>query len=680
MTVMHERKSQLQPGTLFAKRFYIVRFIAAGGHGEVYEMRYQGKSEVLKVTQARSTDDVIGPERLAQEGELFQRVNHPNVVSMFERGFSDGIAWIRMELLHGLPLREVMARRGPLSVALVCFYMRSVGHGAHQCHALGAIHRDIKPENIFISVKYNEEEGVEKEVVKLLDFGIVKVCGGPATLEGELHGTALYMAPEQITRARVTPATDVYALGVVTYELLAKHPHVRSLHDYEPMAVLYAHCHETPPHLTTYGVPQEIADVVAKAMAKRPEDRYQSAFEYSEELWAAKRLVEARGEGADTRPGEPPMEQLEPPAGGLSFGTGPMEATAGERWTRGKQERRGSDPAGGHYEHRQRFPSHSGEFPMHSRTEPLPPQLPEPEAARARAQTQRAGGMRPATGTLEREPTARAATVRLPDALRDPSCVRALDGASAVAPAPALAAGSGFVPVKITQPMAIVARTRAPAPDKPASSTVARSRAWAEIPNATGAGVRPMPELEAAARDLPDVPLEPVRRRFDRPRGAEGQAAERPRGLPGLPVLPAARRESLAGVVRAKVPPRTRRERAVILGAYVITMFALLGLVFSILRARALDASPTAPPSAPVTGPSPQPALPVTTVAAAGEPTSTASEPAPASPTASPAGPTPAPTATSTGTPGPRARPPRQPFPAPRPRKSEGEIIDPWEK
>ena len=601
---------------------------------------------VVKLLHAELADRPGLADRMRLEAEVLASLDHPNIVKMHELGATPaGRPFLVMERLVGSTLREELDKRGRFDVAKAVDIARQILAGLGAAHGAGILHRDIKPANLFV-LQLPNTGGL---LVKILDFGVAKVVRsggsghGPApilcpTAKGMVVGTPRYLSPEQICARPVDGRADLYAAGLVLYELLVgRGPH--------------------------------------------PADRYQSAVEYSEELWAAKRLVEARGEEADTRPGEPAMEQLEPPKGGLCFGTGPMGATAGERWTRGEQERRESAPASGEDDRRQGFPSHSGEFPMHPGSKPLPPQLPEQEAARALAQTQHAGGIRPAWGSPERGPRARAETMRLPDALRDPSCIRARGGTQAGAAAPALAIRSGFVPVKTTQPMAIVpAGTRAPAPSQPASSTIARSRAWAEIPNAGGAGVRPMPELEAAARNLPDVPREPMRRRFDRPRSAGAQAAERPRGLPELPTPPTARRESLSGVLRAKVAPRTRRERAVIVGGYVITMFALLGLAFSVLRARALVAPSAASPSARVTGPLPHPALPVTPLVAAGEPLSTAGEPTPAASTASPVRPAPAVTTTSTATAGPRAPPPRQPIAAPKPRKKKSEIIDPWEK
>jgi serine/threonine-protein kinase len=661
--------SQLQPGAWFANRFYIERFIARGAHGEVYEIKHQGRPEALKIMQAQFIDNAAMQRRFAQEGELLQIFKHVNVVEVFERGLSEGVAWLRMELLRGLPLREVVRRRGALSIGMVCWYVRSAGHAAHACHVCGVIHRDIKPENLFISMQPNAAEGTVDEVVKLLDFGVIKVSGGPDTKNGQSHGTPLYMAPEQIRGKKVWAAADVYALGVTAYELFVRYPYKINVRDYDIYALFHAHFEEVPPPLVSFGVPQEISDIIAKAMAKRPEDRWQSALEYVERLWRAYRRAVERGECEDTRPGEPLASELARSTGGLWFGTGPMGATGSGSDSDGTssagKDAGSQEPvmAGSDGGRLHAFPSHSGEFLMHPGSKPQPPQLQEPEAARALAQTQQAGGMRSDEPMPDRGPIQRAVTVRLPDHLRDPSCIRAVGGTSAGAAASPVAARSGFVPVKTTQPMAIVAvRTRAPEPSRPLPSVGPRSQAWAEILNPTEAGVRPVPELEAAARNRLDESLEPMRRRFDRGRG-----------LPGLPVLPA-RRESLSGVVRATGLRRTRYERAVIAGAYLSAMVALLALTFMVVQARAVVASSSdASSSALPAEPSPRPAVLATSTAAAG-----ASAPA----SVSSAGGGAAPGLNSTSSTATSARKPsrRPPAAAPRPRKPTSEVIDPWEK
>lgn len=162
---MHQKEWFLRPGDVF-EGFRVVRPLGRGGIGEVYEVAHDGERSALKVVTGAWPDE----ERLLAEGRILELVSHPNVVNVHECGVShEGVIWIRMELLRGRTLRDLMNRRGRASARLVCAYMRSVSLGAHQCHVVGVIHRDIKPENVFVTVD---------ERVKLLDFGIAKLHGG----------------------------------------------------------------------------------------------------------------------------------------------------------------------------------------------------------------------------------------------------------------------------------------------------------------------------------------------------------------------------------------------------------------------------------------------------------------------------------------------------------------------
>ena len=361
---METPKLTLEIGKKFLS-FWVIRLIGRGGMGEVYEIRHKGEPQALKVIQAKWLGEEILMRRTVDEGELLVGIKHPNVVAVHETGITlEGQVWIRMELLRGETLREVMNRRELISVALACTYMRSVGHAAHQCHVIGAVHRDIKPENLFIT---NPDE-----TVKLLDFGIAKLYGSPDTGDGQRHGTPLYMAPEQIRGHRVTPATDVYALGLVAYELLCgANPFVDDPRAYDLYALYWKHFSEVPAPLTQIGIPKEISDVVAKALAKDPKERHQSGHEFAEALWGAWCIVREREPDWDTEPGEPTREELlERPEDGLSFGTGPSEGRRPSAPAEGRPSRT-SRPSRISLVHR---------AVASAKTEPLPKLPREPEA------------------------------------------------------------------------------------------------------------------------------------------------------------------------------------------------------------------------------------------------------------------------------------------------------------
>src|SRR5262245_58390189 len=206
----------LQPGTRFVS-FDVDRLIGSGGMGQVFRVTHRGEPFALKVIRAGWADGELLQKILTTEGQVLAWLNHPYIVKVHDMGIHNKTAWIRMELLDGMTLREMLHVRPP-SIAVACRYLRMIGMALHQAHLYGIIHRDLKPENVFITRA--------KEIAKLLDFGIVKLSGGVETKDGQRKGTPLYMAPEQIRGGKITAATDVYAMGVLAHEMLdrGKHP------------------------------------------------------------------------------------------------------------------------------------------------------------------------------------------------------------------------------------------------------------------------------------------------------------------------------------------------------------------------------------------------------------------------------------------------------------------------
>lgn len=208
------RPPLLVPGTWFLRRFRVERLLGQGGMGAVYAVKDKGQTWALKIVRSEFLDDPGQRRRLLREGEVLARMRHPNVVQVHEVGLADDLtAWYRMELLDGVTLREELRRRGALSLPLACATVRAAALGAGHLHAFGGVHRDIKPENLFILR--------EPRDVKLLDFGLARLSGTPDTLDAQTHGSPLFMAPEQIRDEVPTPATDVYALGLIAYEAIA---------------------------------------------------------------------------------------------------------------------------------------------------------------------------------------------------------------------------------------------------------------------------------------------------------------------------------------------------------------------------------------------------------------------------------------------------------------------------
>lgn len=236
--------------------------------------------KVLKPSLAMDPDLVT---RFLKEGVTNARINHPNVVMVFDAGEGfDGLPCIVMELLTGETLAKRI-KRGPLSSGEAVSIASQVLAGLEAAHTIGVFHRDVKPSNIFLC---------QSQVAKLMDFGIAQASDETRmTKMGDFIGTPEYMSPEQIEGNRVGPAADVYALSVVLFEMLAGRPPFTG----EAMAVLHQHLHKAPPVLT--GVPPQLARVVQRGLRKNPAERYPTA--------ATMRAALQGHEGPDRRPMNP---------------------------------------------------------------------------------------------------------------------------------------------------------------------------------------------------------------------------------------------------------------------------------------------------------------------------------------------------------------------------------------
>ena len=210
-----------QPGAVVANDFRIERQLARGGMGTLYVVTQlsTGHERVLKVMHSRLVADARSRERFLQEARASARIESDHVVQVIAAGFDEqGIPWIVMEYLRGEDLAAAIARRGPFNASESLEIFRQLGHALGAAHAAGLVHRDLKPENIFLA--HPRREGVPF-TVKLLDFGIAKVLAesGESRNTGAL-GTPLWMAPEQAERSPLSPASDVWAMGLVAFSVL----------------------------------------------------------------------------------------------------------------------------------------------------------------------------------------------------------------------------------------------------------------------------------------------------------------------------------------------------------------------------------------------------------------------------------------------------------------------------
>ncbi len=283
-------------GRVISDRFRIVSLIARGGMGKVYkaEQAPLGREVALKILNPNYQGD-HDPEfhkRFFLEASICAKLTHPNTVTIFDYGRTDDdVYFIAMELLEGRTLHRALRDDKRIPAERALHIARQVCRSLREAHSLGVIHRDLKPANIFL-VKH----GDERDFVKVLDFGLVKDLdskGEDLTQTGLFMGSPKYMSPEQIRGEHVDGRCDVYALGVILFEMLTgKVPFDRA----NSVNILMAHVHEEPPSIAEIapeaGVEPYIEQIVLKAMAKNPEERFESMDAM---LVALKRVASAAG-------------------------------------------------------------------------------------------------------------------------------------------------------------------------------------------------------------------------------------------------------------------------------------------------------------------------------------------------------------------------------------------------
>jgi serine/threonine-protein kinase len=257
-------------GTLIAGKYLVGEVLGEGGMATVYAatQKVTGKSIALKVMHPMlATDDVVR-ERFRREAKNAQKLTHPNIIEIYDQGDTeDGTAYIAMERLHGAPLSATIGSR-TMTLPRALRIMVQLARGIARAHDLDVVHRDIKPDNIFLCVR---DDGTE--LVKILDFGIAKSRhDSRLTGQGELFGTPQYMAPERIKNAEVGPAADLYALGVVFFELLTG----ELPFDAPDIATFFVkHLRDAPPSAAAKNpeVSPELDALVNALLAKEPGQR-----------------------------------------------------------------------------------------------------------------------------------------------------------------------------------------------------------------------------------------------------------------------------------------------------------------------------------------------------------------------------------------------------------------------
>ncbi len=282
---MSKQSRTVGPGTVLAGRYEVTEEIGRGGFGRVYKARQlnMDRDVAVKVlpSQFMAIEDVV--ERFKREAKLASRLSHPNTITLHDYGQHEDSLFIVMELLQGEDLADVLRREGRLPVDRIINIARQVLKSLAEAHTHSIVHRDLKPENIFLSVVAGE-----RDVVKVVDFGIAKLAlpdletpGGDArklTLSGSTVGTPTYMSPEQAAGEQVDGSTDLYALGVMMYEMaVGRAPFA----DKDAVKVMRAHLFEPVPPIRDPQIQNSLIErVIMKALEKERERRFQSAHEF----------------------------------------------------------------------------------------------------------------------------------------------------------------------------------------------------------------------------------------------------------------------------------------------------------------------------------------------------------------------------------------------------------------
>jgi eukaryotic-like serine/threonine-protein kinase len=278
-------------GSLFATRYRMIRKLGGGGMADVYlaEDQELGRRVAIKILHGRYANDDQFVERFRREAKHAAGLSHPNVVSIFDRGETDGSYYIVMEYVEGKTLKELIRSRGPCPIPVAIAYTRQILSALRYAHRTGLIHRDIKPHNVIV-----DPEGV----VKVTDFGIARAGASQMTEEGSIIGTAQYLSPEQARGAPVDQSSDLYSTGVVLFELLTGD--VPFTGD-TPVEIAMKHLSEIPdaPSHRRRDVPPDLDLIVLRALAKDPADRYQSAAAMDADLETVAHGGHVSGDTAD---------------------------------------------------------------------------------------------------------------------------------------------------------------------------------------------------------------------------------------------------------------------------------------------------------------------------------------------------------------------------------------------
>jgi len=250
-----------------------------------------GRPVALKLLAADRAADPEFRARFQREWQMAARIDHPNIIPVYAAGEDDGTLYLVLRYVDGIDLHRLLRRDGPLPPLRAASIVAQVAAALDAAHAAGLVHRDVKPGNVLLDSGPPSAAGGDGDHVYLSDFGLTRVAGGAVsdlTQTGRWIGTVDYASPEQLESRPTDARSDVYALGCVLYAALTGGP---PFPRGTVPATLLAHLHDPPPKPSAAGVPAAFDRVIARALAKAPEDRYPSAGDLGRAALAA-----ARGE------------------------------------------------------------------------------------------------------------------------------------------------------------------------------------------------------------------------------------------------------------------------------------------------------------------------------------------------------------------------------------------------
>src|SRR6266446_7202812 len=268
-------------GERYIGKYRLKGELGRGGMGTVYLAEQPGLGREVAIKELIQSADPVALKRFLQEAQVMARTSHPNLVQVHDIELMGNVNYLVLEFVRGRSLRHWMTQT-PLPPPQVFAVMHGVLQALDYAHRHAIVHRDMKPENVLIS-----DEGM----VKVADFGIARLTddtgvGGTATKTGTTVGTPQYMSPEQVASSKVDGRSDLYSAGIMFYELVVGQPPFTASDADGPFTLMAQHVQAPPrpPSIFQPGLNPELEQVILKALAKRPEDRFQTGQEFDEAM------------------------------------------------------------------------------------------------------------------------------------------------------------------------------------------------------------------------------------------------------------------------------------------------------------------------------------------------------------------------------------------------------------